>query len=83
MCTRLETGECFAWHYRWKVIINRFFFGHAFYYALICQAYGEILSEVCEIVERGEVKPLNDAVYTMEEIVDAHKHVEGQPIATP
>ena len=66
----------FAWHYRWKVIVNRLFFGRAFYYAF-AEPSGEVLSEVCEMVERGEVKPLIDAVYTMEEIVDAHKHVEG------
>ena len=66
----------FAWHYRWKVIVNRLFFGRAFYYAF-AEPSGEILSEVHKMVERGEVKPLIDAVYTMEEIVDAHKHVEG------
>ena len=66
----------FAWHYRWKVIVNRLFFGRAFYYAF-AEPSGEVLSEVREMVERGEVKPLIDAVYTMEEIVDAHKHVEG------
>ena len=66
----------FAWHYRWKVIVNRLFFGRAFYYAFT-EPSGEVLSEVREMVERGEVKPLIDAVYTMEEIVDAHKHVEG------
>ena len=66
----------FAWHYRWKVIVNRLFYGRAFYYAF-AKPSGEVLSEVCEMVERGEVKPLIDAVYTMEEIVDAHKHVEG------
>ena len=66
----------FAWHYRWKVIVNRLFFGRAFYYAF-AEPSGAVLSEVREMVERGEVKPLIDAVYTMEEIVDAHKHIEG------
>ena len=66
----------FAWHYRWKVIVNRLFFGCAFYYAF-AEPSGQVLSEVCKMVERGEVKPLIDAVYTMEEIVDAHKHVES------
>ena len=66
----------FAWQYRLKVIINRLFFGRAFYYAF-AEPSGEVLAEVCDMVEKGEVKPLIDAVYTMDEIVDAHKHVEG------
>ena len=73
----LFLGELiFAWHYRWKVIVNRLFFGRAFYYAF-AEPSGEVLSKVHEMVERGEVKPLIDAVYTMEEIVDAYKHIEG------
>ena len=66
----------FSWLYRWKVIVNRLFFGRAFYYAF-AEPSGELLEEVREMVEKGEVKPIIDAVYTMEEIVDAHKHVEG------
>ena len=66
----------FSWHYRFKVIINRLFFGRAFYYAF-AEPSGELLEEVHDMVEKGEVKPLIDAVYTMDEIVDAHKHVEG------
>ena len=66
----------FSWHYRFKVIVNRLFFGRAFYYAF-AEPSGEFLEEVREMVEKGEVKPLIDAVYTMDEIVDAHKHVEG------
>ena len=66
----------FSWLYRWKVIVNRLFFGRAFYYAF-AEPSGELLEEVREMVAKGEVKPIIDAVYTMEEIVDAHKHVEG------
>ena len=70
-------GELFfSWQYRLKVIVNRVFFGRAFYY-VFAEPSGELLEEVREMVEKGEVKPLIDAVYTMDEIVDAHKHVEG------
>ena len=70
-------GELFfSWQYRLKVIVNRVFFGRAFYY-VFAEPSGELLEEVREMVEKGEVKPLIDAVYTLDEIVDAHKHVEG------
>ena len=66
----------FSWLYRLKVLVNRLFFGRAFYYA-IAQPNGEALETVSRMIERGEIRPQIDAIYTMDEIVDAHKHVEG------
>ena len=66
----------FWWLYRLKVAINRLFYGWAFYYS-IAEPNAEALDEVRKMVERGEIRPLIDAVYTLDEIVAAHKHVEG------
>ena len=66
----------FSWLYRLKVLVNRLFYGRAFYYA-IAQPNGEALEVVSRMIERGEIRPQIDAVYTMDEIVDAHKHLEG------
>ena len=66
----------FSWLYRLKVLVNRLFYGRAFYYA-IAQPDGEALETVSRMIERGEIRPQIDAVYTMDEIVDAYKHVEG------
>jgi len=66
----------FSWLYRWKVFVNRLFFGRAFYYS-VAQPSREALEVVSKMVERGEIRPRIDAVYKMDEIVDAHKHVEG------
>ena len=66
----------FSWLYRLKVAINRLFYGRAFYYS-IAEPNAEALDEVRKMVERGEIRPLIDAVYTLDEIVAAHKHVEG------
>ena len=66
----------FSWLYRWKVFVNRLFFGRAFYYS-VAQPSSEALEVVSKMVERGEIQPHIDAVYKMDEIVEAHKHVEG------
>ena len=66
----------FSWLYCLKVFVNRLFFGRAFYYA-VAQPSSEALEVVSKMVERGEIRPRIDAVYKMDEIVDAHKHVEG------
>ena len=66
----------FSWLYRLKVLVNRLFYGRAFYYA-IPQPNGVALEVVSRMIERGEIRPQINAVYTMDEIVDAHKHLEG------
>ena len=66
----------FSWLYCLKVFVNRLFFGRAFYYA-VAQPSSEALEVVSKMVERGEIRAQIDTVYTMDEIVDAHKHVEG------
>lgn len=72
----LVGGLAFSWYFRFKLFFNRLFFGRAIFYS-VAAPDGDCLSEVCEMVEKGEIKPLIEAVYSMEEIVDAHKHVEG------
>ena len=69
-------GLAYSWLYRYKVITNRLFLGRSFYYS-VAETSSESLEEVREMVERGEIRPLIDAVYSMDEIVDAYKHVEG------
>ena len=66
----------FSWLYRLKVLVNRLLYGRAFYYA-IAQPNGEGLEVVSRMIDRGAIRPQIDTVYTMDEIVDAHKHVEG------
>ena len=66
----------FSWLYCLKVFVNRLFFGRAFYYA-VAQPSSEALEVVSKMVERGEIRARIDAVYKIDEIVDAHKHVEG------
>lgn len=69
-------GLLFSWLYRFKIVTNRLFFGRAFYYS-IAEPNGAALDVVRKMVEKGEIRPLIDAVYSMDEIVAAHKHVEG------
>ena len=69
-------GLLFSWMYRTKVILNRLFFGRGFHYA-VCQPDGQALGEIAKLVDRGQVRPLIDAVYSMEEVVDAYQHVAG------
>ena len=66
----------FSWLYCLKILVNRLFYGRAFYYA-IAQPNGEALEVISRMIDRGAIRPQIDAVYTMEEIVDAHKHLEG------
>ena len=69
-------GLAFSWLYRFKVIFNRIFGGRAFYY---CETTpdSECLGAVCKMVEKGEIKPLIEAVYSMDEAIAAHKHLEA------
>lgn len=69
-------GLLFSWMYRTKVILNRLFFGRGFHYS-VCQPDGQALGEIAKLVDRGQVRPLIDAVYSMEEVVDAYQHVAG------
>ena len=76
----------FSWIYRFKIITNRFLFGQSFCYSTT-EPDGKCLDAVCKMVERGEIRPLIEGVYSMDEIVAAHKHVEaghtrGQSIIT-
>ena len=66
----------FSWLYRLKILVNRLFYGRAFYYT-IAQPNGEALEVVSRMIDRGAIRPQIDAVYTMDEIIGAHKHVEG------
>ena len=65
----------FSWWYRFKVFTNRLFFGRSFYFS-ITEPDGVCLQDVCNMVEAGAIKPTIEAVYDMEEIVDAHKQIE-------
>ncbi len=79
LITRFGTfcgGLLFSWFYRFKVAMNRLFYGRAFYYS-IAEPNAEALEEVRGMVERGEIRPLIAAVYALDEIVSAHKHVES------
>ena len=69
-------GLLFSWIYRFKVAMNRVFYGRSFYYS-IAEPNAEALEDVRGMVERGEIRPLVAAVYTLDEIVAAHKHVES------
>ncbi len=61
--------------YRYKVFSNRLFGGRGFYYSS-ADVGRAALGEVRTLVEQGAVRPLIDSVYSLDEIVDAHKHVE-------
>ena len=65
----------FSWYYRYKIIINRVWGGRAFYYS-IANPNSDALQVVGQMIDRGEIKPLIDAVYSLDEIVAAHQHVE-------
>ena len=70
-----------VWYVLWQsailvVAINRLFYGRAFHYSITAPK-AEAIDEVREMVEQGEIRPLIDAVYTLNEIVAAHKHVES------
>ena len=65
----------YSWFYRFKIITNRILGGRGFYYST-ANPSGKILEVVSEMVDRGEIKPVIDAVYGLDEIVAAHQHVE-------
>ena len=65
----------YSWLYRFKIILNRILGGRAFYYS-IANPNGQALEMVSEMVQRGEIRPLIDAVYSLDEIIAAHQHVE-------
>jgi len=65
----------FAWLYRFKVILNFLFKGKRFCYVDMATS-GECLDEVRRLVEQGAIRPVVDAVYSLDEAVAAHKHVE-------
>ena len=65
----------YSWVYRCKAVLNRLIGGRAFYYAA-AKPSRAALEEVREMVERGEIRPVVEAAYPLEEIVLAHQHVE-------
>ena len=65
----------FSWYYRYKIFINRVWGGRAFYYSM-ANPNSDALQVVGEMIDKGEIKPLIDAVYSLDEIVAAHQHVE-------
>lgn len=65
----------FSWLYRYKVFVSRLFYGRAFFFST-AEPSPEALEVVSKMVERGEIRPVIDSVYAMDEIVAAHKHVE-------
>ena len=69
----------FSAYYRFKVAFHRLVHGRAFHYS-VASPSAECLREVSAMVEKGEIRPVIEAVYSMDEIVAAHKHVEtGHP----
>ena len=65
----------YSWVYRWKAVLNRLIGGRAFYYAT-AKPSRTALEEVREMVEKGEIRPVVEAAYPLEDIVLAHQHVE-------
>ena len=63
-------------YYRYKIIVNRIFGGRGFHYS-VAQPSGDTLRAVTKLIETGAVKPILAAVYSMDEMVAAHQHVEG------
>ena len=68
-------GVVFSTLYRFKVVFNRLFGGRGFYYSSPALE-GGVLEDVRALVEQGAVRPLIEAVYSLDEVVAAHKHVE-------
>ena len=68
-------GVLFSTLYRCKVLYNRLIGGRGFYYSST-EIDAECLEQVGHMVEQGAVRPLIDAVYSLDEVIDAHKHVE-------
>lgn len=66
----------FQWYYRYKIFKNRFFGGRGFYYTH-AEPSAEALERVKGMVEVGDIRPCVSSVYSIEEMVDAHQHLEG------
>ena len=66
----------FSTIYRFKVAINRLFGGRGFHYSSTKVSAGA-LDELRVLVEKGAVRPLVDAVYSLDEMIAAHQHVEA------
>ena len=71
----------FQWYYRLKIISNRVLGGRGFHYSFVHPS-GAILREVRELVDTGAIRPHLDAVYSFEEMVAAHQHVEDHSRGT-
>ena len=68
-------GElAYSLFYRVRVALSRMLMGVGFFYVMV-EPSGRVLEEVGGMVEKGEVRPLIDVVYPMEEMVSAHKHL--------
>ena len=65
----------YQWHYRYKILINKVCGGRSFYYSSP-RPDGDVLRCVRDMVEKGAIKPVVGAVYSMDEMVAAHKDVE-------
>ena len=65
----------FHWYYRLNIICNRVLGGRGFHYSC-AHPSGAFLREVRELVDKGAIQLRLDAVYTFEEMVAAHQHVE-------
>lgn len=66
----------FSWLYRYKVFVNRVFYGRGFHYVL-AQPSGCILDQVTKMVESGAIQPVISSVFAWDEILDAHREVEA------
>ena len=66
----------FQLHYRYKIFINRIFGGREFYYS-IAEPDGMVLEKVKDMVDKGDIRPVIGAVYSMDEMIAAHEHVGG------
>lgn len=71
-------GIAFSTLYRFKILFNRLFGGRGFYYS-VTEVDAQGLDEVRALVEQGAVRPLIDSVYSLDEVIAAHKHVETGP----
>ncbi len=69
-------GLIFSWMYRFKVIVNRILFQRSFFFTSSVPD-AECLAVMKKMVEKGEIRPMIEAVYSMDEIIAAHKHVEA------
>ena len=66
----------FQLHYRYKIFINRIFGGREFHYS-IAEPDGMVLEKVKDMVDKGDIRPVIGAVYSMDEMIAAHEHVGG------